>query len=428
MNKVFKLCLLLVVVLFLASCGSKKSPTGGPVDLEKPEVLSIIPAEYSQLTGEIEITFSKAMDRQSFTEGIYFYPPILSKKISYSGRTLNIKILEPLQPDCIYHLTLGSGIKDTRSNSMNKPNSFVFLSGKPIQNRISGQVTYEKASDAGKPLTLTLFSADSLLVLTKEFSGSNYLIDALNPAEYLLRAYQDLDLNSRYDYGREPFFEQLVDVRKSRSFDINMTYADSSRAVIRSVRPISNTELEVRLSKTPTSIGKMEISSSDGSSLAIRYSELAQNVLTLITAAQDTLQYRLTIKDLKDSKGNLNPESSLAFAGSSVPDTQKPTILSSTPRNGTSVNSLEPVLELSFDEIIPEQHLKLRLIATETNKEVPIKILKANSKTCRIKPATPLTNYRSYTLIILAETSDSAGNTLEKEHKISFMPLLGVRF
>lgn len=425
MNKVFRLSLLLLSLLFLVSCGSKKSPTGGPVDLEKPEVLSIIPEEYSQLTSEIEITFSKAMDRQSFTEGVYFYPPILSKKISYSGRTLNIKIMEPLQPDCVYHLTLGSGVKDTRSNSMNKPNSFVFLSGQPTQNRISGQVTYEKAGDAGKPLTLSLFSADSLLVLTKEISGSSYLIEPLNPAEYRMRAYQDLDLNGRYDYGREPFFEQLVDVRKSRSFDINMAYQDSSRAVIRSIRPISNTELEVHLSKTPTSLGKMDIASSDGSSLAIRYSELAQNVLTLITAEQDTLQYRLTIKDLKDSKGNLNPESSLAFVGSMLPDNKPPSLLGSNPRNGTSVASLQPVLQLSFDEIIPEKNLKLRLIATESNQEVPVQILKADSKTCRIKPGTPLTNYRSYTLIILAETSDSAGNRLEKEHKISFMPLYG---
>ena len=425
MNKVFKLSLLIISVLFLASCGSKKSPTGGPVDLEKPEVLSIIPEEYSQLTGEIEITFSKAMDKQSFTEGIYFHPPILSKKISYSGRTLNIKIMEPLQPDCVYHLTLGSGVKDTRSNSLSKPNSFVFISGKPAQNRISGQVTYEKASDAGKPLTLSLFSADSLLVLTKEISGSSYLIEPLNPDEYRMRAYQDLDSNSRYDYGREPFFEQSVDVRKSRSFDINMAYQDSSRAVIRSIRPISNTELEVQLSKTPTSLGKMEISSSDGSSLAIRYSELAQNVLTLITAEQDSLQYRLTLKDLKDGKGNLNPASSLAFAGSLLPDNKAPILLSSNPRNGTSVNSLEPVLQLSFDEIIPEQQLKLRLVATESNKEVPIKIIKADSKTCKVKPSSPLTNYRSYTLIILAETSDSAGNKLEKEHKISFMPLYG---
>jgi len=424
MNKVFKLSLLLVALLFMASCGSKKSPTGGPVDLEKPEVLSIIPEEYSQLGSEIEITFSKAMDKQSFTEGIYFHPPIINKKISYSGRTLNIKIMEPLQPDCVYHLTLGSGVKDTRSNSLNKPNSFVFLSGKPVQNRISGQVTYEKAGDAGKPLTLSLFSADSLLVLHKEISGSSYLIDPLNPAEYRMRAYQDLDLNGRYDYGREPFFEQLVDVRKSRSFDINMAYQDSTRAVIRNIRPISNTQLEVHLSKVPASMGKMEITSSDGGTLAIRYSELSQKVLTLITAEQDTLQYRLTIKDLKDSKGNLNPESSLAFMGCTVPDTEKPTLTSSIPRNGTSVASLQPTLELNFDEIIPEQHLKLRLIATESNKEVPIQILKADSKTCKVKPTTPLTNYRSYTLIILAETSDSAGNALEKEHKISFMPLI----
>ena len=415
---------MLFILIALAGCGSKKNPTGGPIDLEKPEVLSIIPQEYEQLTDEIEITFSKAMDKQSFTQGLYFYPPIINKKISYSGRTLNIKIMEPLKNDRIYYLTLGSGVKDLRSNSMNKPNSFTFKSGKPIQTRISGKLSYEKPGDAEKPLFMSLFSADSLLVLNKAFMGSSYLIDALNPDEYVIRAYQDLDLNGRYDFGREPFFEQKVDIHQSKNLDITMAYEDSSKVIIRNIRPLSKTELEVNLSKTPLSLGKMHITSSEGKSLAIRYSELSENLLTIITAEQDTLEYRLNISKLADNKGNMTPESSLAFMGSHIKDEKKPSFKGSNPRNGTSVNSLEPVLEIYFDEIIPQENLKLRLISTDSKKEIPTSIIKADSKTCKIKPDIPLTNYRSYSLIILADTSDSAGNSLNKEHIISFMPLI----
>lgn len=424
MTKVFKLILLLFALMCIMSCGSKKSPTGGPIDTVKPEVVSIIPQEYSQLTDSIEITFSKDMDRHSFTDGLYFYPPIINKKVSYSARTLNIKILEPLKADCVYHLTLGTGVKDLRLNSMNKPSSFVFFSGKPSRNRISGNVIYEDAKDAGKPFITSMFSVDSLLVLNQEFMGGSYLLDALNPANYIMRAYADLDQNGRYDYGREPFFEQKVDLHQSKSLDIKLAYADSSKTIIRNVRPISKTELEVSLSKIPSSLGEIKIVDPTGNNLELRFSELTQNQLTLITAQQDTLEYRLYIKDLKDAKGNVNNESSLAFSGSKVHDDRKPMIKGSTPRNGTSINNLQPILEIYFDEIIPKNHLKLKLIATDSQNEIALKVLEADSRTCKVQAKQTLTNYRSYSLIILQETSDSAGNKLSEEHRINFMPLI----
>ena len=75
MKKVFELALLLALLLTLASCGSKKSPTGGPEDLDRPAILSSLPAQFGQITnGRIEINFSKPLDKSSVTQAVYIYP------------------------------------------------------------------------------------------------------------------------------------------------------------------------------------------------------------------------------------------------------------------------------------------------------------------------------------------------------------------
>jgi len=427
MNKVIRLSVILLLAVVLASCGSKKNPTGGPVDTVKPEVLATLPQEFGQLTDRIEITFSKAMDKSSFTEGLYFYPAITAMKIGYSGRTLSIKIDEKLKQDTNYYLTLSTRIRDTRGNPIAQNRSFVFTSGRLNDLRLSGKISYEEPADKDKPITIDVLSADSLLVLSHIASGPSYGIEALNPSIYLLRAYQDKDANGRYDLGREAWFEGRVDLKHSSSLDLQMNYADTTLTVIRDARAISDRVLELSLSEAPVSIGTISIKAENGAKLGVRISELDGSRLTLITHPQDSLSYRVEIVDLTDAKGNRNPKSALGFKGSSFKDSEAPVVLSSNPRNGTSVSNLQPVLSVNFNEIIPLEKLKVRLVATDQNKDIPLQILKGDSKSYRFQPVQPLSNYRSHSLIVLADTQDSSGNPLSKDHVISFLPLLKAR-
>ncbi|MFA7049297.1 MAG: Ig-like domain-containing protein, partial [Bacteroidales bacterium] len=76
------LALFLILMMLLCACGSKKNPTGGPEDTEKPSILSSVPAEYGDISsGIIEIDFSKAMDKSSLSNSVFFYPPIANRRI-----------------------------------------------------------------------------------------------------------------------------------------------------------------------------------------------------------------------------------------------------------------------------------------------------------------------------------------------------------
>ena len=79
LSKTFICLLYLLIIVFLISgCGNKRSPTGGPQDIDKPVVLESSPAEFGDISsGIIEISFSKPMERATLANSIYIF--LLSK-------------------------------------------------------------------------------------------------------------------------------------------------------------------------------------------------------------------------------------------------------------------------------------------------------------------------------------------------------------
>ncbi|MDD2331385.1 MAG: Ig-like domain-containing protein [Candidatus Cloacimonetes bacterium] len=425
MNKVFKIFIAGIALLLIAACGSKKSPTGGVVDLEKPVVVASVPEQYGDISkGKIEISFSKPLDKSTLTQGIYIYPPITNKKVTYESNTIQIRILEKLIPDTNYYVTLSTRLKDIRGNTLDKNQTFVFRNGELQDTRLSGKILYEDKQDAGLPVQLNILSADSLLIMSNTTSGNAYILDALNPAEYILRAYVDKDQNGRYDFSKEPYFEGEFSLKRFANLDIKLNYQDSTIAVIRSVRPISSRELEVHLSKEIASYQSLTLTrTNDLVAQSVNIINQDKDKLSLITAELDTSRYSLELTELKDSKGNTNSISRLEFAGISKEDQSPPQVLTTVPRNGTSVNDLQPILEIHFSEIIPKENFRYRLSGAGSNEEIPLSILRADHRVYRIKPSQPLQNYRSYTLAILEDTADSAGNKLGKTYELIFLPL-----
>lgn len=424
-NKVFKLIILIACALICVSCGSKKSPTGGPEDKERPEVLAMLPAQFSQISDLIEITFSKALDKTSIAQSIYIYPPITDKNISVADRVLTISIREKLIPDTNYYVTFTPRLKDIRGNSLATNQSYVFTSGQLHDNRLAGTLSFEDRADYNLPVNINLFSSDSLFVMSHSVQGGAYAIDGLNPAEYIVRAYQDKNRNSLYDFGIEPWFESKLTVRQVTNLDMQLAYADTTKPVIRTVAARSNQEIVIGLSESLKSMGKITIRNIENRfELPILITEFHQNQLTLITAPQDSATYAVEIENMLDNKGNVNPISALRFQGTRKKDVTAPEIIATLPRNGTSVNSLEPLLEITFSEIIPSGGLKATMTATESNQDIPIKVVSSDSRVCRLRPVRPLTNYRSHTLMISGQTEDSSGNKLAKDYLLVFLPLV----
>ncbi|MDZ4121486.1 MAG: Ig-like domain-containing protein, partial [Candidatus Cloacimonadaceae bacterium] len=407
MNRVFKYASLLLAALILVSCGSKRPPTGGPVDTEKPVIIATVPEAYGDISqGRIEISFSKPLDRSTLTSAIYIYPPVNQKKITYESNTILIRILEPLQKDTNYFVTLTTRLKDTRGNALEKNQSIVYRSGNLNDNRISGNIIYEDQKDNGLPIQLNLLSADSLMVMSTQISGSSYILQGLNDTRHIVRAYIDKNRNGRFDFSQEPFFESATAAAKIVNLDLNMAYADSTLPQIKSIRAVSNREVELIFSEEVRSFeGIGIVSNAGGNPLQIKLKHLAKDRLFLITAEQDTSRYRLVLEGLRDLKGNVSKSTGMQFSGTTRIDTSPPAVIGSKPRNGTSVNDLLPNIEITFSKIMPPESLKYKLLSADRKEEIPLVMATSDGFSFSFVPRKPLQNYRHYIFWVDKETT-----------------------
>jgi len=423
LSKTFICLLYLLIIVFLISgCGNKRSPTGGPQDIDKPVVLESSPAEFGDISsGVIEISFSKPMERATLANSIYIYPPVQNKKITLDGANLKIHIKEPLKPDTNYFITLTKRLKDLRGNTLEKNQTLIFRNGKLSTYRIAGTITYEEPTDKGLPLELTLLSADSLLVLSGVLQGGAYAIDNLNAQKHILRTYIDKNFNGRYDFGSEPFFEGITAGSSFSTLNFTMAYSDTTRAKISNVNVLHNRELQVILSEDIKSYDELSVQTKN-SPLPIAYQLIEGNIINLLTAKMDSTEYTLTLTGVKDKKDNLSDKLETKFQVRPVADTLAPKITFTNPRNGASVNTLLPILEIHFSEIIPKGNIQVKLLCG--NQEISLKHLSETGRIHRFQPSKELDNYKSHLLIITSETTDFSGNHLKNNYELQFLPLL----
>ncbi|MCB5253145.1 MAG: Ig-like domain-containing protein [Candidatus Cloacimonadaceae bacterium] len=423
--KLIKATIITFLLLSLFACGSKRGPTGGEADTEKPTVISSSPIEMGDISKKIiEIDFSKPMDKASITNSIYIYPPVSQRRISLTRATLKIEIEDELLLDTNYYITLSTRLKDLRGNHLDRSHTLAFRSGEAQTGQLSGLIKYEDPLDTGTAINLSLFSADSLLVMAHEASGESYELPNLNPASYILRAYIDKNLNGRYDLIYEPFFEDIVTVSERSSLDMTMAYVDTTLAQIRNVKQVSPYELEITLSKIISKYFSLEIFT-EGSEdrIEILHEHLDQDKLFVLCSKLDSSRVTIKMRNLEDHKVNLSAESSLAFQVQNRSDEEPPQLLFTIPRSGASINDLKPKIELKFSEIMTRKNLKISLVASDSKQEVPIDILNIHGRKVILQPSQELTNYRSYSLTIHKESTDYSGNEMQEDQKLIFLPI-----
>ncbi len=429
MNKYIKYLiksfLILLITTGLISCGHKKNPTGGKKDTLQPEIISIIPEEYSDISdSNIEVIFSKPIERNTVLSGIYIYPPILKKKYSWDGNILTIKILEDLEKNTNYYFNFSEKIKGEHGNFLNTSSSFIFVSGKLNANRISGNFIYEEIEDKSKPIQMTILTADSTEIFSQEAFGDAYIVEDLNNIEHIIRTYIDKNANEKYDYESEPYFQNSIDPANSSTMDIYLAYADTVKPNLKSINVICNNSIDVIFSESISSFSEIAIITAD--SLETKVKIVAHyfnnDELSLLTTLLDTLKYKIQISDILDSKDNMTSESSLIFDGTMLQDTIPPEVISSYPRTGSSVDSFLPKISVLFSEIILEKDIETKLIEVETGNIEDIVTLNKDSKHYILSSKHRLNNYSSYKFTLHAK--DSSGNIMTKPFETIFLPIV----
>jgi len=425
MKKLINLIISITILFLLISCGHKKSPTGGKKDTINPEIVSIIPDEYSDISdSNIEIIFSKPIERNSILSGIYIYPPILKKKFIWDGNILTIKILEELEKDTNYFFNFSSKIKGEHGNFLNESSTYVFASGKLNSKRISGNFSFEDIKDSDKPIQMTLLTSDSTEVFTQVALGKTYIIEDLNNNKYIIRAFIDKNSNKKYDDESEPYFQSFIDSVNSSITNIYLAYADTVKPQLESTIVNCNNNISIKFSEPIVSFSEILIVTADSleTNLNIIAQYLFKDELSILTADQDTIKYQIKLNGILDPKDNLTEEGAILFTGTTFQDTIPPEVISSDPRTGSSVNSFLPKISIHFSEIILEDDIESKLIEVETREIEDIVVLNKNSKHYVFSSKHRLNNYSSYKFVLSAK--DISGNIMMKPLEIIFLPIV----
>lgn len=203
------------IIVLIWSCASRVAPDGGPKDTEPPKVLSTLPDSFSRNVNpsKLEFEFDEFVQLKDGGTGILISPPMEKRpEAVLQGKSLVLKLVEPLEENTTYTITVSKSIADLSENNALKPYSMVFSTGDVIDSLgCSGKII---DAFSGKPLEgimLLLYTSneDSLpqTTLPRYFGVSDkdgvYFIPNIKEGTYTVFALNDENSNYLYDQVSE---------------------------------------------------------------------------------------------------------------------------------------------------------------------------------------------------------------------------------
>lgn len=217
--------------LFLISCASVQSPTGGPRDTIQPVVLKELPKNLTRnfSSTKIEIEFDEFVKLSNeFTE--ISVSPAMDIPPAYKAKKeiLQISFEEELQKNTTYTINFGKAIADVNEGNILKNYSYVFSTGNQIDSlSISGRVINSLTKQKLKDVTVFILpiSQDSLFgkkkasfFTTTDTSGS-FKLSNLREDRYRIYALNEQGGDRIYNGNSEEigFLNQAINLNKDTS-------------------------------------------------------------------------------------------------------------------------------------------------------------------------------------------------------------------
>ncbi len=209
-------------MIFILSCANPQPPPGGPPDTSPPLIVETVPVSGStNFKGdEVVIKFNKYMNRQKVLENLYFSPPI-KNRISWSGKKIFIKFLEPRTSELTYTINLGTEYEDYLGNKPESGFSLIFSPGSKIDSgtiagllfgeKREGAFIYAYRIDNINPDTLDIRKSKPVYRMQVGKTGK-FEIKALAEGIYRIIAVNDVFRNEIYDEGIDFFGAAPEDV------------------------------------------------------------------------------------------------------------------------------------------------------------------------------------------------------------------------
>jgi hypothetical protein len=373
---------LTIILILSISCARQLPPAGGPEDKTPPIILEVTPEANSTLVPldqQVEFVFSEAMDRKSAEGAIFITPdPGERVKFKWKKRKLRIEFADSLKENRTYVITLGTGLKDARRNPLKQSYTLAFSTGAEISDgKISGRV-YSQGPVQGVFIWAYVLENEqepdptkkSGEYITQTDAQGRFTLSHLSEGVYRIFAMRDKNNNRFYDVGTDaigvPFRDVILSKEQLRASNLNfkMTVQDTIGPALVSVsaddqvhlKLIFDENLHKKGTENPGNYSIHSKTSGTEDSLAIRIAyvnALDAKEIQLITAPQiPKTEYEIEVQNIMDISWNLiDPNySKFIFLSSAAPDTFKPEIVQTVPKDSAESVFLNSKIELYFNE------------------------------------------------------------------------------
>ena len=148
MSKLFRLVSILLLIVYLMNiqtgCANIIPPGGGPRDTIPPRLIVALPKDSAKnvTLNKITLTFDEFVEVKDAQTNLIVSPvPKNMPLVDYKLRNVSLKLKDSLEPNTTYTFDFGNSIKDVNEGNIAKNFSYVFSTGKTIdQNTFSGKV------------------------------------------------------------------------------------------------------------------------------------------------------------------------------------------------------------------------------------------------------------------------------------------------
>ena len=301
-----------IYIIFLFSCASQTSPTGGPRDTIPPVLERAIPQNEALnfRAKEIELLFSEDIILNMPKEQLIVTPNIgKDYKITYRKNSVRLEFEEPLQDSTTYTFSFRESIQDITEKNPVRNLQLAYSTGDYIDSlSIQGTVFDLLKGNPIKDATVALhFENDTFNILehpatyfTKTDDAGLFKISHLKPENYYLYAFQDknrnLIVNSRSEsYGFLSEHQYLIE--NLEDISVGLVRLDAGPLNITSARPY-NTYFNIRTTKN---LRTFKLTAPDSSDLTYTFGENQANIRMYKTTDQDSVQIHLLALDSIDN-------------------------------------------------------------------------------------------------------------------------------
>lgn len=361
--------------IFLHSCATPTSPTGGEPDREGPKILNITPEPgTTNFKGsEIELEFNEFIERSSMRQAVIIEPDIgLEYSLDWGRKSVAIEFENELPDSTTVLVTIGTELSDTRNNEISEPTRIAFSTGPQIdEGKIVGRVVDARTGKGTSGDRILLYRTPIDLsrkadYLAQTDTSGSFNFTYLRQGKYKVFWVNDQNRSKIWEQEREraqPFYQEFVTLEEAGTDTLQSLYkanSDTTNPRLQGVGLFSSRRMRIRFSEN--------IKITDSTSLAItdtlgnQYTNAfplyihPNEPYVLFARSQQDLQasesYRLDAKNISDLNGNTADTLSYQFEGSAQEDTTRQRIITSENKSGIFPD--EP-LEVIFATPITEQ-------------------------------------------------------------------------